>query len=589
MKQRQKMVDLRDYVPAGKKWPEWIINMGERFLGFHALNQAHAHIEDDWEEGSRENFFKLACKYLNLLYDLEGLENIPKEGPCVIVANHPHGMSDGLMFGDIAMRVRSDVRIVVNEFLYCVRGMRPYEIIVDVYGGDKAKRANMLSMKQMLQWLREGHCLLVFPSGSAASYSPDDRRVVDDPWQTNISSIIRKTEATVVPLHISGRTGILFQLVTLMAKEKRASLLPREIKRDGRMRHRISIGKPISPSCFSMLKDDKALSDYLRLHTMLLRYRENKPPKKIEQAPRQMETIDTPIASDKLAAEIAALPANCLYYKNDRIGLEVYAVEAEQIPLILQEIGIQREITFRAVGEGSGKSCDLDDFDQHYVHLIMWDCVRHALAGAYRFGRTDDILQRKGAKGIYNSMFFRLSPKFLDFAKDGLELGRAFITQAYQRHPASLDTLWMGLGRYLVAHPKYRYLYGTVSISNEYSKLSRSLILSYLQSNKMHAELQHEVQACCPPTELGLYSEDKRLLPTALEDGRLLGAIVSKLESDGKGIPVLLRQYLRLGGKMVSFNIDHDFGDTLDCLVVVEPWKAGDRICMRYMGKTCIE
>ena len=583
MKKRQKMVDLRDYIPAGKIWPDWLINLGERFLGFHALNVAHAHIEDDWEAGSEENFFKLACKYLNLLYDLEGLENIPKEGPCVIVANHPHGMSDGLMFGDIAMRIRSDIRIIVNEFLDCVRGMRPYEIKVDVYGGDKAKRANMQSMKQILQWLREGHCILVFPSGSAASYSKqDDGRVVDDPWQTNISSMIRKTNATVVPMHISGQTGKLFQLVTRVAKEHRSSLLAREIKRDGRMRHNIRIGKPISPSVFSMLKDDTALSDYLRLNTMLLRYRDTKA--RCKEKVREMASIDTPESSEVLAQEIAALPKDTLCYENSKTGLQVYAVTAEQIPHMMHEIGVQREITFRAVGEGSGTACDLDDYDRHYVHLVMWDTNRQALAGAYRFGRTDIILQQKGAKGIYNSMFFDFSEKFLEFAKSGLELGRAFITRNYQRHPASLDTLWMGLGRYLTTHPQYRYLYGTVSISNEYTTTSRALMLSYLQSNKMHPELQHEVKAKCPPTQLGLLSEDARLLPTALEEVKLLTALVSKLEPDEKGIPVLLRQYLRLGGTMAAFNIDHDFGDTLDCLVIVEPKTIEPRLRQRYLG-----
>ena len=146
------MADLADQIKGGHKLPQWLINWGERKLGLHALNVAHAHIEDDWEAGSTDNFFKLACKYLSLNYDLEGLENIPKEGPCVIVSNHPHGMSDGLMFGDIAMRVRDDVRIVVNEWLHCVRGMRPYQIKVDVYGGEEAKRANMAGMREILKW-----------------------------------------------------------------------------------------------------------------------------------------------------------------------------------------------------------------------------------------------------------------------------------------------------------------------------------------------------------------------------------------------------------------------------------------------------
>ena len=166
---RPKMVDLRDQIKGGHRLPQALLTWGEKRLGLHTLNMAHEHIEDDWDAGSKDNFFKLACKHLNLLYDLEGLENIPKEGPCVVVSNHPHGMSDGIMFGDIVMRVREDVRIVVNEFLHCVRGMRPYEITVDVYGGEAAKRANMAGMREILRWLKGGHCILVFPSGSAAT------------------------------------------------------------------------------------------------------------------------------------------------------------------------------------------------------------------------------------------------------------------------------------------------------------------------------------------------------------------------------------------------------------------------------------
>ncbi|MBQ8900551.1 MAG: lysophospholipid acyltransferase family protein, partial [Akkermansia sp.] len=269
---REKITDLTKLVKGGDKLPDWLVLWAEKKLGLHALNVAHAHIEDDWEAGSTDNFFKLACKHLSLNYDLTGLENIPKEGPCVIVSNHPHGMSDGLMFGDIAMKVRSDIRIVVNEFLQCVRGMVPYEIMVDVYGGEAAKRANMAGMREILRWLKGGHCILVFPSGSAATYSHKDRRVIDDPWQTNIASLIRKTGATVVPMHISGRTGIFFQILSIINKGVRANFLAREILRDGRMRHTIRLGKPISPATIAMTENDESLSDYLRLSSMLLRY-----------------------------------------------------------------------------------------------------------------------------------------------------------------------------------------------------------------------------------------------------------------------------------------------------------------------------
>ncbi len=585
---KRKMVDLGDQFPGGHRLPRWLLDLGERFLGFHALNTAHAHIDDDWENGSEENFFHLACKYLSLNYDLEGLDNIPKEGPCVIVSNHPHGLSDGLMFGDVAMKVRSDIRIVVNEFLTCVHGMRPYTITVDVYGGDAAKRANMAGMREILKWLREGHCVLVFPSGSAASWSPRDGRIVDDPWQANITAIIRKTGATVVPMHISGHTGRLFQMVTRLSKEHRAPLLPREIKRDGRMRHQIRLGKPIPATSFEILPDDQALSDYFRLCSMLLRYPRDK--EVVEQAEAAHRyPVDAPVPAELLDAEVSALPPDCLVYESESSGLQVYAAEAEQIPQMLQEIGVQRELTFRAVGEGTGTACDLDRYDQHYIHLFIWDTRERKLVGAYRIGRTDRIMSEFGVTGIYNSNFFKFKDSAIPVLVQGLEMGRAFIVPEYQRLATSLDTLWMGIGRYLCRHPEYRYLYGTVSISSEYNSLSRSLILSYLQQNVMNNELAEGVKAYFPPTELGLLSEDARLLPTALEDARLLGSLVSELEEDGKSIPVLLRQYLRLGGRMLSFGIDKDFGSTLDCFVLIDLREAPERVLRRYCGKEYVD
>lgn len=583
---KKKIADLAQQVSWGSKIPGWLLNLGERFLGFHQLNVAHSHIEEDWDKGSKDNFFSLACKYIPLKYELSGLENIPKEGPCVIVCNHPHGMSDGLMFGDIAMKVRSDVRIVVNEWLRCVRGMQPYEITVDVYGGEAAKRANMAGMREILQWLRAGHCILVFPSGSAASYSHQDKRVVDDPWQTNIAGIIRKTGATVVPMHIAGRTGLLFQLFTILCKQHRAALLAREIKRDSRTLHTIRLGKPITPSAIARFETDTALSDFLRLSSMMLQYiPQHSSLRTNEELPREMKPIEPKEDEETLAQEMAALPAEALLYAHESSGLNVYCVTATQIPHMLHEIGVQREITFRAVGEGSGTSCDLDDYDYHYDHLVMWDPAKKKLAGAYRMGRTDLITREKGAKGIYNSLFFNLGSRFIEEMSQGVEMGRAFITAAYQRHPAALDTLWMGIGHFLNRYPQYRYLYGTVSISADYTKASRALMLSYLKSQCMLEELSPHISAKHPPLEMELRSEDARLLPTAVADVRALTALVNALEPDGKGIPVLLRQYLRLGGRMVSFGVDKNFGNTLDCMVIVDMQNANRRIVERYRGK----
>lgn len=580
----KKIMDLGEHIPGGRKWPGWLLNLGERLLGFHVFNVAHSRIEDEQKAGSAENFFRLACKHLNLNYELQGLENIPAEGPCVIVSNHPHGMSDGLMIGDIAMKVRSDIRIVVNEFLHCVRGMRPYQITVDVYGGESAMRANMSGMREMLRWLKDGHCLILFPSGSAASWSERDGRVIDDPWQENIAAIIRKTRPVVVPMHFSGQNGRLFQLVTRMCKEKRSALLAREIKRDSRTLHRVHIGKPIPPSRIEQFESDAALSDYLRLSSMILRYPDT-PPVTQESVPRTMARIAAPHPPEMLQQEIRMLESgNRLLYTHKGTGLQIFTAKGTEIPLLLHEIGVQREITFRAVGEGSGNACDTDEYDSYYDHLIMWDPSAQRIAGAYRMGRTDEILTSRGVAGIYNAEFFTLGNDFINHICNGLEMGRAFITAPYQKQPASLDTLWMGIGRFVLKHPRYRYLYGTVSISSEYSLRSRTLIHEYLKCHCMDQALARHVTAKTPPQDMDLLSEDARLLPAGLADLRLLSSMVSELEPDGRSIPVLLRQYLRLNGKMVSFNIDSEFGDTLDCLVVVDLHNAPDKLVSRYCG-----
>ncbi len=582
---RAKIMDLGEHIPGGSKMPQWLLGIGERLLGFHVFNVAHSKIEDDQEAGCTDNFFRLACKHLPLNYELDGLENIPEEGPCVIVSNHPHGMSDGLMIGDIAMKRRSDIRIVVNEFLHCVRGMRPYQITVDVYGGEDAKRANMSGMREMLKWLRDGHCLIIFPSGSAASWSDQDGRVIDDPWQTNMAAIIRKTGATVVPMHFSGQNGRLFQAVTRLCKEKRSALLAREIKRDRRTLHQVHVGKPIPASRLAMLETDQALIDFLRLNSMMLRYPAGAANKAADKAPREMEPIDSPVAPELLQAEIDSLnPEEHLLYTHSSTGLQIYTAQGRDIPNLLKEIGVQREITFRAVGEGSGTACDTDEYDLFYDHLIMWDPAEHRIAGAYRMGRTDEIVKARGVTGIYNSEFFSLGNEFVNHVKNGLEMGRAFITAPYQKHPASLDTLWMGIGRFVMKYPQYRLLYGTVSVSSDYSVRSRALIYEYLKCHCMNKKLAEHVEAKTPPSGMDLLSEDARLLPTGLADLRLLSAMVSDMEDDGRSIPVLLRQYLRLGGEMVSFNVDDEFGSTFDCLVLVDLTKAPDRLMTRYCG-----
>lgn len=589
-----KMVNLQDLIGESLHMPAIVASSAERMLGLTRLNKAYRKILRDMQNGSSENFFGLAVKYLNLRYHLSPgeLDHIPRTGAAIVVANHPHGLSDGLIFGDLLTKVREDVRIVANEQLTLCEELAPWMIQMDVYGGDEATRKNYAGMKQILAWLKAGHCIGIFPAGTVSSYSIQDKQVTDDPWNTHIAALIRRTKATAVPVYLPGRNSLLFQGISLINREARVAFLPRAVGRDSRRLHHVKIGHPVSGSALSQLPSDEAIAAQLRLRTYLLskRYEKSrKPSEKKAEKSRHTDRIIPPIPPQELQAEIDALPSDCCLVDSPTNAWKVYVASSNQIPKLLREIGRLREITFRAAGEGTGKGCDLDVYDNHYKHLFLWDSAESKFIGAYRMGLTDKILEQYGKKGLYNAEFFEFSPDVLKVLSQGIEMGRAFIVPEYQKRPTALGLIWMGIGQFMVRHPEYRYLYGTVSISKDYTRLSRSLIVSYLESQEMDTGKATGVRAFMPPHKMRLRGAELRILPVGLTDSQNLSGIVSEIEEDGKGIPVLLRQYLKLNGKILAFSIDPNFGDVLDCLILVDIYRTPERSLRKYMGAEASE
>lgn len=585
-----KMVDIRDVLDENMRLPAFVASSAEKLLGLDRLNRAYDKILRDREAGSSENFFQLASKYLKLRLQLRpsDLENIPKKGPVVVVANHPHGLSDGIIFGELLTRVRDDIRLLVNEQLALCAELDPWLIKVDVYEGEDAKRKNLSGLRKTISWLRKGGVLGIFPAGTVSSFSLEHKRVTDDPWNANIAAIIRMTQATVVPVYFPGRNSLLFQGISLLNRNARVAFLPREVGRDSRRTHRLVVGKPIPFSQLSQYESDEALVSHLRLRTYLLgkSYEKSRRPhvhKKDRKA--KMEPLISPVPVQDMQAEIDALPPECLHARQENGDWDVYVADALQIPHILMEIGRLRELTFRQVGEGSGKACDLDVYDNHYKHLFLWDRTHRKIVGAYRMGETDKILARYGVKGLYNREYFSFSPAALQVLERSLEMGRAFIVPEYQKRPLALGFIWVGIGQFMARNHRYRYLFGTVSISRDYTNLSRALIVSYLKAHEMESVLKNEVKAFNPPRKADLKRAESSILPIGLTDAQGLSQLVADIEVDGKGIPVLLRQYLKLNGKILSFGVDKHFGDVLDCLILVDIFKTPERSLKRYLGK----
>lgn len=297
---------------------------------------------------------------------------------------------------------------------------------------------------------------------------------------------------------------------------------------------------------------------------------------------RRLAPLAAAVPPAAIEAEIEALPRT---RRLAAVGeLEAWIAVAPSIPRTLDEIGRLREEAFRDAGEGTGRARDLDRFDLHYLHLFLWDRAARRVAGGYRIGRTDELLARGGPGELYTSTLFEFGPGVLSTLAPALELGRSFVSPGYQRSFAPLLTLWKGIGAFVVRNPRYRTLFGPVSISADYHPLSRQVLARWLEARHAHPTLSGRVRARTPlayPALEGISPERIRGLAT----GSDVAALVPEIERNQRGIPVLVAEYLKLGAKCLALNVDAAFQDALDALVVVDLAAAPRRLLERYLGK----
>ncbi len=306
-----------------------------------------------------------------------------------------------------------------------------------------------------------------------------------------------------------------------------------------------------------------------------------------EHRPFDATVIVPPISKRWLAEEIEELPTPQKLLESG--PYTIFVAPAKQIPNVLYEIGRLREITFRLVGEGTGESIDLSWFDYHYLHLFLWNREENELVAAYRIGATDTILPRYGLPGLYTSNLFTYEAELIDYLNPALELSRAFVRQEYQREYAALFLLWRGIGRYLVDNPRYKILFGAVSISPQYRYLSRQLMLAYLCSNYLQSDLARFAKAKNPPRAVPLPAWGSKKLNIFWKDIEELSEWISAIEVDRKGAPILLRQYLRLGAKLLGFNQDKSFSNAWDGLILLDLTRSDPKLLRRYMGAEGVE
>ena len=519
----------------------------------------------------------------------DDLARIPTTGPVVVVANHPFGAIEGLVLASVLRRVRPDVKVMANYLLSRLPELDDVMLYVDPFGKKESAARNLKSMRGAVDWVKKGGLLAVFPAGAVAHLHLHQRAIVDPPWSASISRIIRRTQAPVVPLFFGGSNGPMFQLAGMVHPLLRTAMLPRELLNKQHSKLPLVIGNAIPVGKIKTFDDDQTLINYLRVRTYILGYRLARPATvhmtdatwAHGETHRQQEPIVQAVEPHTLAWEIDHLPQEAKLV--DAGTQSVYLAAGKQAPHVLREIGRLREVTFRKAGEGTGQSIDLDQYDPHYLHLFIWNQPTREIVGAYRLGRTDVILREQGLKGLYTSDLFGYPRQLLDQVGPALELGRAFVRPEYQRSYSPLMLLWKGIGQVITREPKYRHLLGPVSINNEYHSVSRELIIAFLKANKLDPQLAKLVKPKNPPKLRGV-RDGATGLSLVVKDIEDVSTMVSEIEQDHKGVPILLKQYLKLNARMLGFNVDPAFGDVTDGLILVDLMQTEPRILQKYVG-----
>ena len=538
---------------------------------------------DKLKDKTGKDFFDSFVRERDLKYIVfeEDLLKIPRTGPFILVSNHPLGAIDGILMTKVLSEIRPDFKIMGNFLLEKIKPMKPYIISVNPFEGRKEAHSSSGGMRETLRHLQNGGCVGIFPAGEVSNKNNPYNEVRDKAWEKPALKLIKMAKVPVVPMYFHAKNSRVFYQISKIHPDLQTLLLPSEMMANREEPIRIRVGKAVTPKIMEEYENPEELGEFLQNKIYMLQsyYERRKtlserlkiPDLKLNFAIGKEENLvqniidETP--QEDLIAEIQQLHSkDKLLFRNG--DYEVFFANYEEIPSIMREIGRQRELTFRAVGEGSNLPFDLDEYDEHYHHLFLWDSAAKKLAGAYRMALGKDVMRKFGINGFYTSSLFEFDQELQPFFRKVIEMGRAYISQEYQQKPLPLFLLWRGIVHVCLRNPDHKFLMGGVSISNKFSEFSKSLMIEFMRSNYYDSAVAQYIH---PKHEfkVKLRDRDKNIfLDEMKSDLNKLDKIIDDLEPEMR-LPVLIKKYIKQNAKVISFNVDPTFNDAIDGLMYI--------------------
>jgi len=564
------LISVSNLESSGLKMPKspLLKNALMHYLRIPGINKLYRNNLSNTEE---LEFIDRLLTTLNITIDIShaDLQNIPSQGAFMAIANHPFGFLDGLIMIKLMARHRPEFKVLANYFLSEFKPISNYFIPLNPFTNHHPN--NRSGLMQAMRQLSNGSPIGLFPAGEVSTMQKGFKNIEDKPWDDSIIRFIAKTNQPVVPIYFEGHNSLPFHLLGKIHPYLRTLSLPAEFFKMKNQTIKVRIGKAIQPEDYKEFANTMQSGAYLRARLNALgKYNQPISKKRFKLSiPSIVQPLAEAVPTELIEAEVAQLKekGKLLLSKSN---YDLFITESTHIPNILNELGRLREKTFREVGEGTNKALDLDVYDTFYKHLFLYDNSVKIIVGAYRLGKGDEILAHHSRHGFYVETLFDLAEPMKPILQETLELGRSFVVKEQQQKPLPLFMLWQGILHILKQNPQYKYLMGPLSISNDFSTFSKDVMTAYIRRHYFNNTL---AQWVTPKKEFKVKSDStdiNLILEQHSSDLHKLDKLISAIEPNAMKIPVLLKQYIRQNARIIGFNVDPHFNNSLDGLMILD-------------------